>query len=218
MYPGRWYKTKLPPYTYFCTDEEIETSFRTNAEKAKAYTDTRRNAKETSLALGYRVLVKQTKHNKFSLPYNLLPYTVIAIKGSMITAHTNDHVITKNISFFKPLPRLPSQNPKEKSPITAVPKPLSHTKKPVIVTNDTPTTEADLPPQNGNASVLAAPQDLAAPTGVETAQEVQLPRKKVIPRFPDPPEFSTVDFTISSDVRLSSHTGRERKPPGYLKL
>jgi len=212
MYPGRRYKTKLPPSTDFRSTEEIETSFRTNAEKAKAYTDTRRNAKETSLALGDRVLVKQTKHNKFSLPYNPKPYTVITMKGSMITARTDDHVITRNISFFKPLPGLPSQNPKKEGPLTATLKPLSHTKKPVVVICNTPTTEANLPPQNGDASVLAAPQDVATPTGVETAQEVELPMK-LIPRFPDPPEIPTSDFTLPSDVRLSSRAGRERKPP-----
>ncbi|KAL7388032.1 hypothetical protein ABVT39_005672 [Epinephelus coioides] len=36
--------------------------------------------------------------------YNPDPYKIIAIKGSMVTAKRNDHVITRNSSHFKTLP------------------------------------------------------------------------------------------------------------------
>ncbi|ESO96074.1 hypothetical protein LOTGIDRAFT_160059 [Lottia gigantea] len=51
-----------------------------------------------------KVLIRQTKKNIFSTAYNPKPYTVIAVKGSMIMAKRHEHCITRNSSYFKIIP------------------------------------------------------------------------------------------------------------------
>ena len=52
-------------------------------------------------------MVRQPKRNKLSPAFNVHPYTVTNIKGTMIMAKnlSTQHRITRNISFFKMLPR-----------------------------------------------------------------------------------------------------------------
>eukprot|EP00794_Sanderia_malayensis_P017917 gene17917-19694_t len=58
-------------------------------------------AKESMISVGDLVIVKQRKQNKFSTKFNPNPYTVIAKKGTMITAENQNHQITRNISHCK---------------------------------------------------------------------------------------------------------------------
>ncbi|XP_045170892.2 uncharacterized protein K02A2.6-like [Mercenaria mercenaria] len=74
---------------------------RKSKQKMKDYADTRRNTRKTEIKIGDSVLVKQDKHNKFSTPYDPIPYEVIKTKGSMVTAEREDKQITRNSSFFK---------------------------------------------------------------------------------------------------------------------
>ena len=41
-------------------------------------------------------------HNKLQPKRSLTPYTITAIRGSAITAQSNNHTITRNCSHFKP--------------------------------------------------------------------------------------------------------------------
>ena len=47
------------------------------------------------------VLVKQNQRNKTTPPYDPKPYKVTQIKGTMITAERDDHIITRHASQFK---------------------------------------------------------------------------------------------------------------------
>ena len=51
------------------------------------------------------ILLKIKREGKLLLPYKPVPYQVIAVKGSMITAKQklSNHVITRNCTFFKHL-------------------------------------------------------------------------------------------------------------------
>ena len=61
----------------------------------------RMRARETNIRVGSKVLIKLKKHRKDTPVWDILPYTVIEINGSMITASRHDHVTTRNSSFFK---------------------------------------------------------------------------------------------------------------------
>ncbi|CAB4008646.1 hypothetical protein BSL78_21779 [Paramuricea clavata] len=70
-------------------------------EKMKVYADTAAKAKPHSFQVGDTVLVRQKRVNKLSSPYNKHPYTIVKIKGSMITARNATSYITRNRSQFK---------------------------------------------------------------------------------------------------------------------
>ena len=62
-----------------------------------------RNTRETQLILGDYVLVKQSKTNKWSTPYEPVFYTVINIQGSQVTARrvTDGRTVCRDASHFK---------------------------------------------------------------------------------------------------------------------
>ena len=69
----------------------------------KTYTDRRTHAKSHAIKVGDTVLLKVKREGKLMLPYKPIPYKVITVKGSLITAkqENSDHTITRNCSFFK---------------------------------------------------------------------------------------------------------------------
>ena len=68
----------------------------------KQYADKRRNAKESDIAVGDRVLVKQICRNKLTPRFNHTPYIVVSRRGSRLTAkNEHGHYVTRNISHFK---------------------------------------------------------------------------------------------------------------------
>ncbi|KAJ1207644.1 hypothetical protein NDU88_003034 [Pleurodeles waltl] len=59
-------------------------------------------AKERNILVGDHVLVRNRgSGSKFLVPFEKEPWVVSAIKGTMVTAKTNQETITRNISFFK---------------------------------------------------------------------------------------------------------------------
>ena len=62
-----------------------------------------RNTRKTLLILGDYVLVKQTKRDKWTTPYEPTIYTVTEIKGSQVTARriTDGRLVCRDASFFK---------------------------------------------------------------------------------------------------------------------
>ena len=86
--------------------------------KMKYYTDNRYHAKESCLAEGDFVLVRQRKLNKLTSNFDPVPYQIIRRRGSMITASRPNHLITRNIDHFKFLskkqpPQFAQQNDSE---------------------------------------------------------------------------------------------------------
>ena len=74
----------------------------------KNYADRRRNAKESDIKIGDRVLVKQEKQNKLTSRFNKNPLIVVHRNGSRVTAKDNNEWrITRNVSHFKRVPKLP---------------------------------------------------------------------------------------------------------------
>ena len=78
----------------------------TKQQYNKEYVNANRNVKKSSLKIGNYVLVQQDKHNKLSTNFNQQPYVVTNRSHSKVTARNdNGHVITRNVSQFKQIPR-----------------------------------------------------------------------------------------------------------------
>ena len=104
---GRKFITKLPELVPPSPSRaRIEQADQTKKEKMKKCADAASNAKPHKHQVGDTVLVRQNRVNKLTSPYRKDPYTIIEIKGSMITAKsTNGHIITRNSSQFKSFQR-----------------------------------------------------------------------------------------------------------------
>ena len=69
--------------------------------KMKMYADTKARAKTSTIKVGGIVLVRQRKHNKLSTRFDPIPFQVVRLNGTMVTAQRNGKYITRNVSHFK---------------------------------------------------------------------------------------------------------------------
>ena len=67
----------------------------------KGYADSKLKVKQLNLKVDDLVLVKQNRLNKTYSIFDPDPYIVDSIKGNMIIARRGDHLICRNVSFFK---------------------------------------------------------------------------------------------------------------------
>ena len=91
--------------------------------RMSAYADLKRRTKPHSLKVGDHTLVKQRIQNKASPRFEPVPYTILDVKGSMITAKrtTDQKLVTRNSSsFFKKLPNPLMEVIQESSPVPQV--------------------------------------------------------------------------------------------------
>ncbi len=74
----------------------------------KSYADKRRCVKRSDIKTGDCVLVKQEKQNKLTSRFNKTPFVVVHRNRSRVTAEdSNKRRITRNVSHFKRIPKLP---------------------------------------------------------------------------------------------------------------
>ena len=87
----------------------------------KAYADQNRQVKPNNLNAGDITPVKQRRLNKASPHFEPVPYTVLDVKGSMITARraTDQKEVTRNSSHFKKLPNPPGSSIPDTEPVPA---------------------------------------------------------------------------------------------------
>ena len=87
--------------------------------KMKAYVDQKRQVKPHDLNAGDITLVKQRRLNKASPHFEPVPYTILDVKGSMITARraTDQKEVTCNSSHFKKPPTLPGSTIPDTEPV-----------------------------------------------------------------------------------------------------
>ena len=62
----------------------------------KLNADKKTTVRLSNIKVGDQVLLKQTKVNKFTTPYEVEPYTVNEVKWSQITASNRIHQVTLN--------------------------------------------------------------------------------------------------------------------------
>lgn len=99
----RSFRDKLPSIEGKREDDgEVRDRDQERKYRSKVYADKSRRAQDSVIAEGDLVLMKQTKTNKLSTPYNPIPNTVIERNGSSITVQTPDKsCYTRNSTFFK---------------------------------------------------------------------------------------------------------------------
>ena len=69
--------------------------------KMKMYADTRARAKTSTIKVGDIVLARQRKYNKLSTRFDPVPFQVVRLNGTKVTACRNGKYITRNVSHFK---------------------------------------------------------------------------------------------------------------------
>ncbi|RMZ96656.1 Transposon Ty3-G Gag-Pol poly [Brachionus plicatilis] len=86
--------------------KELHEYARRNDEEAKKRMkkdfDLRMKAREPQIKVGARVLLKVERKVKSDPTWDPTPYTVITVKGTMITAKRDNRQVTRNVSLFKP--------------------------------------------------------------------------------------------------------------------
>lgn len=70
-------------------------------DRTKRYADHRRRARVGDLSVGDRILCRQSTKSKKKAPFHTNPFTVVAVKGSMITAERSGNRIARNAFFIK---------------------------------------------------------------------------------------------------------------------
>jgi hypothetical protein len=107
------YRDKLPqlPASPPQSRVEVEKKHSAAKDRQKRYADERRGTKPHNISPGDSVLVRQQKVNKFTMPYEPVPYTVEKVKGSMVTAKHGRKSITRNSSAFKSVPLIDATEP-----------------------------------------------------------------------------------------------------------
>ena len=102
-------KGKLPSVIEDKSNQDVrrEVRNRDSAKKQqwKAYGDNRSNVCNSQIEMGDQVLIKQRRSNMLTPYYDPSPFTVIGIKGSMITAARDGEIKSRNSSHFKRLRR-----------------------------------------------------------------------------------------------------------------
>ena len=89
--------------------------------KMKAYADQKLQVKPHNLNAGDITLVNQRRLNKASPHFEPVPYTVLDVKGSMITTRraTDQKEVTRNSSHFKKLQNVPGSTIPDTEPVPA---------------------------------------------------------------------------------------------------
>ena len=64
----------------------------------KEYADKRRNARQSSIVIGDTVLLKQNKADTLTAAYNPSTYSVIGVKGTMVTVKGGREIKALNSS------------------------------------------------------------------------------------------------------------------------
>ena len=100
----------LPDISNEINSKSMQSTLQRNGSLAKEkgfdYTTGTRRAKESSLNVGDRVLVKQTRQNKLSPMFKPYPYRMIGQNGTMLTAKhvSTNHENNCNQTHFKSIP------------------------------------------------------------------------------------------------------------------
>ena len=119
---NRTESTKLHTIPQVNPDAEAMQKDQEAKARMNAYADLKRRTKRQCLNVGDHTLVKQRIQNKASPRFEPVSYTILDVKGSMITAKrtTDQKLVTRNSSFFKKLPNPLMEVIQESSPVPQV--------------------------------------------------------------------------------------------------
>jgi len=111
---GRKIRTCVPEInTYRREDSEIRDRDSEKKGKGKVYSDAKRNAKESEIVPGDKVLLKQNRNNKLDTPFSSDKYTVIDKNGNSVVVRADDGTeYRRNVTHMK---KMNEQNPQTDS-------------------------------------------------------------------------------------------------------
>ncbi|KAL9967186.1 hypothetical protein ACROYT_G025364 [Oculina patagonica] len=98
---GRRMRTKLPQLQEFSIEDEVRDHDSERKEKGKVYADSRRNACESEIQEGDKVLLRQEKENKLSTPFKQSPFTVVQKNGNSVLVEADGVQYRRNVTHVK---------------------------------------------------------------------------------------------------------------------
>ena len=98
---GRRIRTKLPHLQDFSIEDEVRDRDSERKEKGKVYADCKRNACESEIQEGDKVLLRQEKENKLSTPYKQSPFTVVQKNGNSVLVEADGVQYRRNVTHVK---------------------------------------------------------------------------------------------------------------------
>ena len=103
MFNGRLYRTRLPTVKMHPSafHEEVKQNDLRSKEVMKKQSDSKSYVKQSEIAKGDLVLIKQQKLNKHTPPYHPQPFEVLERKGSMIVARKGQQVVERHVNHCK---------------------------------------------------------------------------------------------------------------------
>ena len=102
---GRRIRTKLPQLQEFTVGDEVRDRDSERKEKGKVYADCKRNAQESKIQEGDKVLLRQEKENKLSTTYKQSPFTVVQKNGNSVLVEANGVQYRRNVTHVKKVSR-----------------------------------------------------------------------------------------------------------------
>ena len=101
---GRNCRTKLPQLGESSSESEVKDRDAERKEKGKIYADRKRNAVQSNIQAGDKVLLRQEKKNKLSTPFNSEPFIVVQKNGNSVLIQADGGVQYKrNITHVQKL-------------------------------------------------------------------------------------------------------------------
>ena len=94
-------RTKLPHLQEFSIEDEVRDSDSERKEKGKVYAVCQRNARESEIREGDKVLLRQEKENKLSTPYKQSPFTVIQQNSNSVVVEADGVQYRRNVTHVK---------------------------------------------------------------------------------------------------------------------
>lgn len=158
---------RIPTLRRECSENDMLKIAQKNDESYKhkmvAYADINNRAKVSTFKIGDTVMLKWMRSNKHQPLFDPHPYIITEVKGSMLTAKRENHVITRNSRFFK----LITKGCYEHAMSLIAQKPAEKLKKSVtfIFTNEA--SEVRETPQTGSPANPPIASPLVQPTSRE---------------------------------------------------
>lgn len=97
-------RVRLPEYSVPESDDQLRERDAAQKARMKHYADGKQ-ATSSTIDIGDMVLVRQKRQNKTTPPFDPVPYVVERRHGTQVTARRPGHMITRNVSFFKQIPK-----------------------------------------------------------------------------------------------------------------
>ena len=98
---GRQIRTKLPQLREFSIEDEARDRDNERKEKGKVYVDRKRNARESEILEGDKMILREEKENKLSTPLKQSPFTVVQENGNSVLVEGEGVQYYRNVIHVK---------------------------------------------------------------------------------------------------------------------